>query len=61
MIKVKQVVFRYPKGQNNVLSGVDAVFDTGKIHVLLGLNGSGKTTLIKILAGLYQPISGEWH
>lgn len=59
MIKIDQVVFRYPKGQNNVLSGVDAVFDTGKIHVLLGLNGSGKTTLIKILAGLYQPISGK--
>lgn len=59
MIKVNQVIFGYVKGQNNVLNGVNAVLDAGKIHVLLGLNGSGKTTLIKLLAGLYRPTGGE--
>lgn len=31
----------------------------GKVHGLIGANGAGKSTLIKILAGAYQPDSGD--
>lgn len=31
----------------------------GEIHALLGANGAGKSTLIKMLAGVYEPDSGE--
>lgn len=31
----------------------------GEIHTVAGENGAGKTTLMKLLAGLYQPNSGE--
>jgi rhamnose transport system ATP-binding protein len=31
----------------------------GEAHALLGENGAGKSTLVKILAGVYQPDSGE--
>ena len=31
----------------------------GEVHALLGENGAGKSTLVKILAGVYQPDSGE--
>jgi rhamnose transport system ATP-binding protein len=31
----------------------------GEVHALLGENGAGKSTLIKIIAGVYQPDSGE--
>jgi ribose transport system ATP-binding protein len=31
----------------------------GEIVALLGQNGAGKSTLIKMLAGIYQPTSGE--
>ena len=31
----------------------------GRVHTLLGENGAGKSTLMKILAGVYQPSSGE--
>ncbi|WP_320188973.1 sugar ABC transporter ATP-binding protein [Agrobacterium rosae] len=31
----------------------------GRVHTLLGENGAGKSTLMKILAGVYQPTSGE--
>jgi rhamnose transport system ATP-binding protein len=31
----------------------------GEAHALLGENGAGKSTLVKILAGVYQPDSGQ--
>ena len=31
----------------------------GEYFVLTGANGSGKTTLIKLIAGLYSPLSGS--
>ena len=31
----------------------------GEVHGLVGENGAGKSTLVKILAGVYQPDSGE--
>jgi len=34
--------------------------DNGSIHALVGENGAGKSTLVKIIAGLYQPDSGEF-
>jgi len=32
--------------------------EKGEYFVLTGANGSGKTTLIKLIAGLYSPLSG---
>ena len=59
MIEIQNLFFRYHNASPLVLNGIDASLDHGKMYVLLGLNGSGKTTLIKLLAGLYRPISGE--
>ena len=42
-----------------VLSGVSITFQPGEVHTLVGENGAGKSTLLKILAGVYQPDSGE--
>ncbi len=42
-----------------VLSQVDIAFEPGEIHSVVGENGAGKSTLVKIMAGIYQPDSGE--
>lgn len=46
-------------GGTLVLDSLDARFDGGQIIALLGANGAGKTTLLQLVAGLYQPTSGE--
>lgn len=41
------------------LDHVDLCLKSSEIHALLGENGAGKSTLMKILAGVYQPTSGD--
>jgi ABC-type multidrug transport system ATPase subunit len=45
-------------GRFAALRGIDAEFDGGKFHVILGDNGAGKTTLLRALAGLAHPTRG---
>ena len=46
-------------GGVEVLHGVDLDAVGGSVLALLGENGAGKSTLVKIIAGDYQPDSGE--
>lgn len=41
-----------------ILFDIDAVFDKGKVNMVLGRSGSGKTVLLKHLVGLFEPDSG---
>ncbi|MEA4832949.1 MAG: ABC transporter ATP-binding protein [Oscillospiraceae bacterium] len=58
-VEFKNVSFRYPGTQRDVLKNISTVFRPGESVVLVGLNGSGKTTLIKLLTRLYDPTEGE--
>lgn len=56
MIEVKNV--NVTIGKNEILQDISAVFETGKIHGLIGRNGSGKTVLMKCICGFMKPTSG---
>lgn len=55
-IEIKALSKRY--ALKSALDGVSAVFDSGKIHALLGENGAGKSTLAAIIAGAIKPTGG---
>ncbi|WP_368911205.1 ATP-binding cassette domain-containing protein [Taklimakanibacter deserti] len=46
-------------GGLHALDDVSLDIRRGEVLGLLGDNGAGKTTLVKIIAGVYQPTSGE--
>lgn len=51
---IKNLRYTYSDGQNEVqvLKGVNATFDAGKIYAIVGESGSGKTTLISLISAL---------
>ena len=46
-------------GRIDVLNGLDAVLEAGRITALIGPNGAGKSTLLKCLLGLVRPDAGS--
>jgi ABC-type multidrug transport system fused ATPase/permease subunit len=58
-IRFERVSFQYPGSATSVLHDLDLVIPAGTSVALVGPNGAGKTTLVKLLAGLYEPSSGQ--
>ncbi|MGV3539383.1 MAG: ABC transporter ATP-binding protein [Rufibacter sp.] len=42
-----------------VLDGIDGVFESGKMNMLLGASGTGKSVLLKCIVGLVKPDVGS--
>jgi phospholipid/cholesterol/gamma-HCH transport system ATP-binding protein len=60
MIKVENIKKTF--GEQDVLKGINTVFEQGKTNLIIGKSGAGKTVLLKILVGLVQPSSGAiWY
>ncbi len=58
-IEFKNVSFRYPGAERDVLKNINLTIRPGETAVLVGLNGAGKTTFIKLLTRLYDPTEGD--
>lgn len=58
-IEFRNVSYRYPEGEKNVLENISFVLKAGEKLALVGTNGAGKTTLIRLICGLLTPTEGE--
>jgi ATP-binding cassette subfamily B protein len=58
-IVFEQVTFAYPGSDRIVLGPLDLSLPAGASVALVGENGAGKTTLVKLLCGMYAPVSGR--
>ncbi len=58
-LELKNVSFRYPGADRDIIRNIDLTIEAGQTVALVGLNGAGKTTLIKLLTRLYDPTEGE--
>ena len=45
-------------GENHVLNDISAVFETGKVNIIIGTSGSGKSVLAKCIVGLHEVDQG---
>lgn len=58
IMEIKGVRYSYDN-KRNILKGVSAELEAGKMYAILGPSGCGKTTLLSLLGGLDSPLEGE--
>ncbi len=58
-IEFRDVSFRYPLTERDVLRGVNFTVRRGEALALVGENGAGKTTVVKLLTLLFAPTGGQ--
>ena len=62
LIEIKNLIFSYPKADENALNGIDLSVAQGEICLVIGKSGCGKSTLLRLLKKEIAPfgnISGE--
>jgi ATP-binding cassette subfamily B protein len=57
-LRFDDVVFRHRTATENAIDHLDFEAKLGETVAFVGPSGSGKSTLVKLLVGLYTPISG---
>ena len=58
-IEFKNVSFKYPDGDQNVLSNLDFTINQGETVAFIGATGSGKTSIINLMTRFYDVTEGE--
>lgn len=59
VLQTKDLTKRY--GKFTALDNADMTVFKQDIYGLIGRNGAGKTTMMKVVTGLTEPTSGEYH
>ena len=54
-----QVTFQHQSASSPAVSGISFDVRRGETIAFVGPSGAGKTTLVKLLVGLYKPLSGQ--
>ncbi len=54
----ENVVFHHKTADYNAIDGISFGVKTGETIAFVGPSGSGKSTLVKLMVGLYKPVSG---
>lgn len=58
-VEFKDVSFKYPGSDNNVIEGINFKVKQGETLALIGETGSGKTTVLNLIDRLYDCTGGE--
>ncbi len=58
-LEVRNLSFRYPGSDKQVLDGIDFCVEPGQMVALVGRSGSGKSTLAGLIPRFYQHSQGE--
>ena len=58
-ISFDEVVFHHKTALSNAIDRISFQVKTGETIAFAGPSGSGKSTLVKLLVGLYKPITGK--
>lgn len=57
-VEIKNIVWKYPDGIDNVLDHISISINKGESVALVGPSGAGKSTLADIILGLFHPQEG---
>lgn len=58
-VEFKNVTFRYPGADENVLDNISFTAKAGETTAIIGSTGSGKSTLVNLIPRLYDVTGGE--
>lgn len=58
-VRFDHVSFRYPDGEENVLTDIDFTAEPGKTTAIIGSTGCGKSTLVKLIPRFFDVTEGS--
>ena len=58
-VEFRDVTFRYPDGEENVLEHFNLTVPAGSSVAIVGETGAGKTTLVNLVCRFYEPTDGQ--